>query len=189
MNRNTITMNGKLLAVAIGVMLATGCSTLKDMGDELADNYYSKEMPTLESIQASKNKTQSHMGVAFYESDFKVDGQPKGLRDYNFLAESAPCTVLGDAYRGQIGQDDFYHVNVNGSSEVLVFNCRYQSDRSTENRLFLMGTFYECENRTWGYEWSALPEMKRYSRMCTKGMETQENEKISALYKKFNSPG
>lgn len=55
----------------------------------------------------------------YTKKDYDPFGKLRGFKDYNFLAESAPCTVLGAAY--QVGHKD-YQVNIGG--ENFEFSCQ-----------------------------------------------------------------
>lgn len=130
-----------LLVAAIGFI--PGCAQLHE-----GDLYSSAVMPNVQSVRAAGGE-QRYNDTLFWESDFSAEGVVRGLSQYDFAAESAPCTVLGEAYHGvMMGEaEQVFSYPLNGVQ--LQFSCRPFSPNANADRrrLVLLGSTYECKNQ------------------------------------------
>lgn len=128
-----------LSLAALSLAFLAGCASN-------GHNYVADALPTAESVVAAGG-SQLYKGTKFFPSDFNADGSLRTLAQYDLTKESAPCTALGDFYRKDhtkaLGQ--FFRGEVNG--KPVQFNCRAVSGESTDTRLFLIGSSYDCQNR------------------------------------------
>jgi hypothetical protein len=136
--KNTLT-----LAAAVAVALLSGCSAIQQ-----GDQYSSASLPTAASV-AQAGGEQRYNDTLFKTADFKADGSVRAFGEYNFASESAPCTALGDGYKGASfnSSSSFYEVEKGG--EKYLFNCRaVQNGPTPAMRLFLIGSSADCAART-----------------------------------------
>lgn len=125
------------IAASLALALLSGCSAIQQ-----GDLYSSATLPTAQTVAAAGGE-QRFNATLFTAKDFKNDGAARSFNDYNFATESAPCTVLGDGYKGA----SFYQVDKGG--EQFLFSCRaVESGTSTPAmRLFLIGSSADCATR------------------------------------------
>lgn len=131
--------------------------------------YYSPTQPTHSSVV--QHKGQMFKGTYYSKQDYKEDGKLKTFSEYDFLYETAPCTVIGGAYKENQDTDTVYSVKLDGYD--LHFFCR---DRNTslnknENRLVLIGSYADCKTRTWDYSKSVYGMYKELARLCNYNRE------------------
>ena len=132
----------KALMIAAAVMLG-GC----------AGGYYSDVPPTVDSVDAAGG-VQIYKGTAYLSSDFKADGSLRAFGDYDFMVESAPCTVL-PIYRWW---DEWFVV------DVELYQCR--ANIADGKRLLLAGSAPDCDSRTWDMRMSLMPTSKKAGHLC-----------------------
>lgn len=131
-------MKAQLTAAAsLAMALLSGCSAIQQ-----GDLYSSAILPTATTVAAAGGE-QRYNSTLFKTTDFKADGTARGFSEYSFASESAPCTVLGDGYKGA----SFYQVEKGG--EQFLFSCRsVETGTSTPAlRLFLIGSSADCATR------------------------------------------
>lgn len=126
----------KVLTFAFSAVLLSGCSAIKQ-----GQLYYADTMPTAASVQAAGG-SQVFNGSLYLGGDFNADGSPRTFAQYDFVTESAPCTVLGES-KGQ----GYYSMVKDG--QELTFECRSRRNgsMSPEARLFLIGSSIDCESK------------------------------------------
>lgn len=124
------------VAVTTAIALLSGCSAIQQ-----GDLYSSAVMPTAQTV-AEAGGQQRFNSTLFITADFKEDGTQRTFSEYNFATESAPCTVLGDGYKGPSMTNNSTFYKVEKGSEEFLFNCRAAG--SGAMRLFLIGSSADC---------------------------------------------
>lgn len=139
--KNTLTLAAA--AAAIAVALLSGCSVIQQ-----GDNYTSGTMPTAASVSKAGGE-QQFKDTLFTAADFNADGSARSFGDYKFANESAPCTVLGDGYKGSSLNNSMSFHEVEKGGVKYLFNCRaVQKGMNPAMRLFLIGSSADCAART-----------------------------------------
>lgn len=167
-------------------LLISGCSTEQIKRSFTPDfNYFTDTIPTLDSLKTTNHKSQIYRKTAFFEKDFKSSGELKTIYDYDFTKEDAPCTVLGDIYHeAPIFKESFYNVKLKNNKE-FIFHCRPNNETAsaTQFRLYLIGSYHDCNSRRWDYSKSSFSNFKNYGKQCATGFKTKENKNIEKEYK------
>ena len=182
-------MNKNLLITLSIVSLFTisGCTSERLKKAFVPDfNYFTDTIPTVKSLNETSHNIQIYRKTAFFQHDFKSNGELKNIYDYDFANEDAPCTVLGDVYyEYPIFKEAYYTVNVE-KNKSFVFHCRPTNDVAHTNhfRLFLIGTYHECNSRRWDYNVSLIPSYQKLGQLCSNGFKTKANLKIENDYNK-----
>lgn len=185
-NFNVIYKNVIITLTMISFLTISGCTTERLKRAFVPDfNYFTDTIPTIDSLSKTSHNVQIYRKTAFFPHDFKSNGDLKTIYDYDFANEDSPCTVLGDAYHeSPIFQEAYYTVKA-GDIKAFVFQCRPTNDRAHSNhfRLFMIGTYHECNSRSWDYGRSALPDLREYGRQCSIKYKTETNLLIESEYK------
>lgn len=135
--------------VALVLVLLVGCSSFGGGG------YYSDVAPTVESVSEAGG-VQVYGGTAYLASDFKPSGELRAFGDYDFMVESAPCTVL-PVYRPG---DEWFKVGGG------LYQCR--ANISDGKRLLLAGSPPDCDSRTWDMRMSLMPTSRKAGYLCAR---------------------
>lgn len=167
------------LGLALAVALAgavTGCASQ-------GPAHYTGSEPTLESVKASPDQKQVYRETLYTLNDFLPDGRLKSFTDYDFTAETAPCTVLGASYVVKTRQREESYT-VKGSDQVAhTFTCR-NVGAPGEFRLMLSGSMIDCESRTWRPEHSMLGVERARAAQCLQmGVRTPHNAEVEERYR------
>lgn len=170
----------------IAFFMLSGCSVDRLKKSFVPDsNYFTDTTPTVESLSKTNHNVQIYRKTAFFPKDFKSNGELKSIYDYDFANEDAPCTVLGDTYHeSPIFKEAYYTVKA-GEAKSFVFQCRPTSDvvHARHFRLFMIGTYHECNSRRFDYSSSLLPDLREYGSQCAMGFKTKTNTIIESEYK------
>jgi hypothetical protein len=93
--------------------------------------------------------------------------------------------VLGEAYReSPIFKSAFYTIGPKGG-KPFVFECRptNRTANAMEFRLFMIGSYHECQQRRWDYKNSTIPYLRDWGKQCAIGLKTKANEMLEREYK------
>lgn len=182
-------LNSYIITIIFSLIL-TGCSTEQLKRSFVPDfNYFTDTTPTLESLKTTNNNSQIYRKTIFFERDFKSNGELKNIYDYDFTKEDAPCTVLGDIYHeAPVFKESFYSVKLKDNKE-FIFHCRPNNETAsaTQFRLYLIGTYHDCNSRRWDYSKSSFSNFQNYGKQCSTGFKTKTNKNIEKEYKKYFS--
>jgi hypothetical protein len=163
-----------LLFAALAVSLLAGCAS----GPREGIPQYVDAAPTAQTVNADGK---IYLGTLIKPSDFKADGSPKKLADYDFTAETAPCTVLGQA--PNYGKSPSVAV-VKKGDQSFYFICRGVSSRELEQkRLYLAGTKTECLSRYESYVRHPVQELEKAGSLCGGMTQSSPPSRTEVAYK------
>jgi hypothetical protein len=165
---------GLLFAALAAAAFLSGCAS----GPREGIPQYVDTAPTAQTVNADGK---IYLGTLIKPSDFKADGSPKKLADYDFTAETAPCTVLGQA--PNYGKSPSVAV-VKKGDQSFYFICRGVSSRELEQkRLYLAGTKTECLSRYESYVRHPVQELEKAGSLCGGMTQSSPPSRTEVAYK------
>lgn len=166
--------------------LVSGCSTSALKKSFTPDfNYYTFDEPTIDSISKTKHNVQIYKNTVFYKTDFNEDGNLKSFYDYDFITEDSPCTLMGNSYiETSVFKEQNFNVKI--GEKDFQFVCRPVNSiaHSRHFRLFMIGSYHECQSRRWDYSVSLIPYYQKLGKLCANGFKTKANLQVEKDYYK-----
>ena len=159
----------KAILIAITLTLG-GCAT----------GYHADSEPTAATV-AQAGGVQVYKGTAYLPGDFKADGTLRAFHDYDFMTESAPCTVLPIYRAGAVAQEKTYAITADRGAESfrLLFQCR------DSGRLYLLMSKADCSSRTWERGRSSLPFYQEVDNQCSRNRQGLDLRQIDSALHRF----
>jgi hypothetical protein len=166
---------GFLFAAMAAAALIAGCAS----GPREGIPQFVDVAPTAQSVGVDG---QIYHGTLIKSTDFKADGTPKMLADYDFTTETAPCTVLNPNAKNP-GKEPSV-AKVNGDGKTFYFICRGVSSRDLEEkRLYLAGTKAECLTRYESYIRHPVADLETAGGLCGGMTQSSALSRTEVAYK------
>lgn len=122
-----------------------------------------------------------HEGTLLSDFDYVDQKTLKTFEDYDFTVESSPCTVLGDYYSSTDDNNTIYTVKI--GDKDFKFMCRsVVGMQENERRLYMLGSVYDCLNRSFDYSRSNIEDYKYFGSMCKDENRQVYQKKVDFSY-------
>lgn len=130
-------------------------------------------------IGCTHSNNENVLKTDYFENDYNSQGNLKSILEYDYSVESSHCGVIPELKLAM--KDTLYKVELEKEDKKaeFLFECRmtYINTMEKQRRLFLIGSYADCNNRSWNYSGSILPEYRKIANTCRSRSNTYNGHK------------